>query len=87
MYSSVFGDFANEEMESFYRERLRQMTVTQRWQIVATLRQVAIDAVRTEIRSQHSDWTEQQINLEATRRILAAHGYDFDPARRRPTRA
>jgi hypothetical protein len=84
MYTSVFGDFANEKVEAFYRERLRQMSVTQRWQIVAAMRQIAINAVRAEVRSQHAEWSEQQVNLETTRRVLAANGYDFDPARRRP---
>lgn len=87
MYISVFGEFANEKIEQFYRERLRQMTVEQRWRIVADMREVAVNMVRAEVRAEHPDWNETQIKLEATRRIMAAHGTTFRTDRRPPTGA
>jgi len=84
MYISVFGEFANEKIEQFYRERLRQMTVEQRWRLVAEMREVAVNMVRAEVRAAHADWDETQVKLEATRRIMAAHGTTFRTDRRAP---
>jgi hypothetical protein len=77
MYRSVFGEFESERAEQFYLERLRRMTVEQRWRIVAGMRQIAVNMVRAEVRAQHPDWAETQIRLEATRRIMEAHGTTF----------
>ena len=79
MYRSVFGEFESEKAEQFYLDRLRRMTIEQRWRIVAGMRQIAVDMVRAEVRAQHPDWTETQIRLEATRRIMEAHGTTFRP--------
>ena len=80
MYQSVFGEFESEKAEQFYLERLRRLTIEQRWRIVAELRQIAVDMVRAEVRKQYPDWEERQVNLEATRRIMEAHGVPFPPA-------
>ena len=81
MYRSVFGEFESEKAEQFYLDRLRRMTVEQRWRIVAGMRQVAVDMVRAEVRTAHPDWDEKQVRLEATRRIMEAHGTTFRPDR------
>ena len=77
MYRSAFGEFESEKAEQFYLDRLRRMTVEQRWRIVAGMRQLAINMVRAEVRVHHPDWIEAQIRLEATRRIMEAHGTTF----------
>lgn len=81
MYRSAFGEFESEKAEQFYLDRLRGMTVEQRWRIIAGMRQVAINMVRAEVRAQQPDWTEAQIRLEATRRIMEAHGTTFRTGR------
>jgi hypothetical protein len=82
MYITVFGEFQNERVEKFYLERLKKLTIEQRWLIVVGMRQVAVDMVRSQIREEHPDWDKTQINLEATRRIMEAHGTTFRPTRR-----
>ncbi|MBI3760323.1 MAG: hypothetical protein HY260_00475 [Chloroflexi bacterium] len=77
LYLSAFGEFESEKAEQFYLDRLRRLTIEQRWRIVAGLRQVAVNMVRAEVRAGHPDWTEAQIRLEATRRIMEAHGTTF----------
>ena len=81
MYITVFGEFQNEQVEKFYIERLRRLTIEQRWQIIAGMRQIAVDSVRAQIRKEHPDWDVTQVNLEATRRIMEAHGTAFRPNR------
>jgi len=77
MYRSAFGEFDSEKAEQFYLAGLRRMTIEQRWGVVAGLRQIAVDMVRAQIRAAHTDWTERQIKVEATRRIMDAHGISF----------
>lgn len=77
MYISVFGEFANEKVEKFYRERLNQLTIEERWRIIAGMRQIMVDTVCNTIRAEHPDWDRTDINLEATRRIMLAHGTVF----------
>ncbi|HLB47696.1 MAG TPA: hypothetical protein VJL59_11875 [Anaerolineales bacterium] len=77
MRISVFGEFQNEKVEQFYLERLRRLTIEQRWRIVAEMREVAINMVRAEVRTLHPDWGETKVRLEATRRIMEAHGTIF----------
>lgn len=77
MHHSVFGEFESEKAEQFYLDRLRRLTIEQRWRIVAGMRQIAVNLVRAEVRAQHPDWNEGQIRLEATRRIMEAHGTTF----------
>ena len=74
MYRSAFGEFESEKMEAFYLERLRQMTVEERWRMVAGLRQIMVESVRDRVRAEYPDWPEREIRLEATLRILKAHG-------------
>lgn len=81
MRQTVFGEFESEKAEQFYLERLRRMTVEQRWRIVAGLREVAVSMVRAEVRAQYPDWAEAQVRLEATRRIMEAHGTTFRTTR------
>ncbi len=87
MIVTVFGEFQNEKVAQFYVDRLRTLTIEQRWRIVAEMRQVAINMVRAEVRAQHPDWAEVKVKGETTRRIMAAHGFEFDPNRRHPARA
>lgn len=77
MHRSVFGEFESEKAEQFYLGRLRQMTIDQRWRAVAALRQIAVEMVRAEVRAHHPGWAELQVKLEATRRIMEAHGTTF----------
>ncbi len=77
MYRSVFGEFESEKAEQFYLDRLRRMTIEERWRAVAGMREIAVNMVRAEVRAQYLDWTETQIRLEATRRIMEAHGVTF----------
>ncbi|MEK9165173.1 MAG: hypothetical protein AAB342_07425 [Chloroflexota bacterium] len=86
MYVSTFGEFQDEKTEQFYLDCLRKLTIEQRWNIVAGMRQVAVDMVRAEIRSQRPGWNERQVNLEATRRIMEAHGTTFRPDKSSPSR-
>ena len=84
MHKSVFGEFESAGAEAFYLERLRRLTIEQRWRIVAGMRQIAVDMVRAEVRARHSDWDEVQVRLEVTRRIVEAHGTAFRPDRSLP---
>jgi len=77
MYQSVFGEFESEKAEQFYLDRLRRLTIDQRWRIVAGMRQIAVNMVRAEVRTQYPEWNEGQVKLEATRRIMEAHGTTF----------
>ncbi|GEM_PF-1709956 len=79
MYITVFGEFQNEKVEKFYLERLKKLTIEQRWLIVVGMRQVAVDMVRAEVRKKYPDWEKRFVNLEATRRIMEAHGTTFRP--------
>jgi len=87
MYVSVFGEFQNEKVEKFYLERLRRLTVEERWRIIAGMRQTVVDSVRAKIIKEHPDWSGSQVNLEATRRIMEAHGTTFRPTRSAPSGA
>jgi hypothetical protein len=82
VYITVFGEFQNEKVEKFYIERLKKLTIGQRWRIVANMRQVGVNMVRAEVRKQYPDWDEMQVKLEATRRIMEAHGTTFRTDRR-----
>ncbi len=59
MVVSVFGEFQNERREQFYIEKLRQLTIEQRWRIVAEMRQVVVNMVRAEVRVRYPDWDER----------------------------
>lgn len=82
MHITVFGEFQNEKVEKFYLETLRKLTIGQRLRIVANMRQVGVNMVRAQVRKQYPDWDEMQVKLEATRRIMEAHGTTFRPTRR-----
>ncbi len=81
MYRSAFGEFESDKAEQFYLDRLRRMTIEERWRAVAGLREIAVNMVRAEVRAGHPDWTETQVRLEATRRIMKAHGVTFRTSR------
>ena len=74
MYRSAFGEFANKKTEQVYIEALRRLSLEQRWQAVAALRQVAVDMVRDAVRVAHPTWNEREINWETTRQVMEAHG-------------
>jgi hypothetical protein len=86
MIHSVFGEFESERAEQFFLDRLRHMTIGQRWQAVAEMRQIAVNMVRDTMRAEHPEWTEPQIKLETTRQIMEAHGTIFRANYRVPER-
>ena len=87
MYRSAFGEFESPQAEAFYLDRLRRKTIEERWRMVAGLRQILVETVRDKVRAEHPDWTEREIKLEATIRILKAHGAPERAIRSIPTGA
>ena len=74
MYRSAFGEFESPKAEAFYINSLRRKTVEERWRMVAGLRQIMVETVRDRVRAEYPHWSELEVKLEATIRILKAHG-------------
>jgi hypothetical protein len=73
-YRSLLGDFANAEAEARYVEIMRRMTPEQKWAMAFELWELAVEATRAGVRTQHPDWSEAQVQAEVARRILEANG-------------
>lgn len=85
MYRSALGNFTNEKAEAVYIEALRRMTIEQRWQTIAAMRQVVVDTMRAEVRAQYPDWNERRVKIETTWRVLEANGVNLRAIRGFPT--
>ena len=73
-YRSLIGDFANAEAEERYLDIMRRKTPEQKWAIAFELWELAVEAARCGVRTQHPDWPETQVRAEVARRILEANG-------------
>ena len=74
MYHSRLGDFESAKAEAFYLDVLRRMTPEQKWNIAINLWEMAVEAARANVRAQHPDWPEAQVQARVARRILEANG-------------
>jgi len=74
VYRSRLGDFESPRAEAFYLDVLRRMTPEQKWQAAIDLWEMAVEASRANVRAEHPDWPEAQVQATIARRILEAHG-------------
>ena len=74
MYRSLLGDFESPRAEAFYVDVLRRMTPEQKWQAAINLWEMAVEASRANIRAEHPEWPEEQVQAIVARRILEANG-------------
>jgi hypothetical protein len=74
VYHSLLGDFESARAEEFYVNVLRRMTPEQKWRAAFGLWQMAVEAARANVRTQHPDWPEEKIRATVARRILEANG-------------
>jgi Rv0078B-related antitoxin len=74
VYHSLLGDFESPQAEEFYVNVLRRMTPEQKWQAAINLWEMAVEASRANVRAEHPDWPEKQVQATVARRILEANG-------------
>lgn len=60
-----------EPMDPQMVEALRAMTGQQRLEIAGDMRRTAREMLLHMLRSEHPDWTDQEVALEVARRLLA----------------
>ena len=74
MYVSALGDFESARAEEFYLSVMARMTPEQKWITAIELWEIAVEAARSHLRSQHPDWPEADIRATIASRILDSHG-------------
>jgi hypothetical protein len=72
-YVSAIGDFESAAAEEFYIAALKRMTPQQKWDVAIELWEMAVEASRSYLRSQHPDWPEDEIRATVARRIIEYH--------------
>jgi hypothetical protein len=74
MYRSLLGDFESPQAEEFYVNTLRRMTPEQKWQAAIDLWEMAVETTRANLRLEHPEWSEAQVQAVVARRILEWNG-------------
>jgi hypothetical protein len=67
-------EFDSPKAEQFYLDVIRRMTLEERWNLVFEMWEMGAETTRAGIRSQHPDWTEEQVREEFARRVMEANG-------------